>query len=481
MERKFVGRQDELEALQVLTRKQAASLVVVTGRRRIGKSRLIDEFARRNKRYKRAFISALAPQPGIGASEQREGFARQLELAVGLPPVKHDSWLALFTHLARATDRGRWIILLDEVSWMAGGDPRFLPELKVVWDQQLAKNPQLILVLCGSVSSWLDRNILSSTGFVGRVSLHLRVGELPLRQCNKFWSQALASAYDRLKLLAVTGGVPRYLEEIVVSDSADANVRRLCFTPEGLLFREFDQIFSDLFERRAEIYRDIVRALQGGHKSLKELFELLDRKNSGVLSTYLEELAMAGFVRREHTWSLHSRSTSKLSRFRLSDNYLRFYLHYILPNRERIESRRMGEAPLTALTGWDGLMALQFENLVLQNRQAIWEACGLAPSEIELEGPFFQTATRRRRGCQIDYLIQTRGGPVYVCEIKLSRKRIGVEVEDEVRQKIERLKLPKHCSPLPVLVHANEVTDSLQYGGFFARVVDFRRQLETAP
>ena len=479
MSARFVGRKRELDALRLLTRKRGASLVVITGRRRIGKSRLIDEFAARNARYRRVFISALAPGRGITPATQRAAFAEQLQLALELPQLRTASWFDLFVHLARGTERGRWLILLDEVSWMGSRSPDFLPKLKILWDQYLSKNPQLILVLCGSVSSWLDENILASTGFVGRVSLSLRVDELPLNDCNAFWGGVgeRISAYDKLKLLAVTGGVPRYLEEIVAGESADENLRRLCFTPEGLLFREFDQIFSALFDRRASIYRDIVDALGDGHLTLQQLCDRLRRQKGGAMSRYLDELTLAGFVSRDFTWDIRRRIESKLSRFRLKDNYLRFYLRQVRPNRRRIEARRMKPLPVTAIPGWDAMMALQFENLVLHNREAIWHRCGVSASEIELDGSYFQSTTKRQRGCQVDYLIQTVHGPLYVCEIKYSRKRLGRAVEDAVREKIRRLALPRHCSVLPVLVHVGEVSESIGTGDFFARVVDFTELL----
>jgi hypothetical protein len=281
------------------------------------------------------------------------------------------------------------------------------------------------------------------------------------------------SAFDKLKVFSVTGGVPRYLEEIVVKDSAEENVRRLCFRPEGLLFREFDQIFSELFDRRGPAYRDIVATLSEGHRTMQEVFDRLSASKGGVMSTYLQDLVLAGFVRRDHTWDLRTRTLSKLSRFRLKDNYLRFYLKYILTNRQKIQNRRLARTPLTALPGWETIMGLQFENLVLQNREFIWDRCGLSSSEIEIEGPFFQTPTKDRRGCQIDYMIQTRHGPVYLCEIKFSRNRISSEVHEEMREKVRRLKLPRHCSALPVLVHANEVSESVLHGECFNRIIDF--------
>ena len=206
---------------------------------------------------------------------------------------------------------------------------------------------------------------------------------------------------------------------------------------------------------------------------MRQILRRLEVEKGGVMSEYLHDLALAGFLHQDHTWDLRTRGTSKLSHFRLRDNYLRFYLKYILPNRPKIEGKRVARTPLSAWPGWDSVMGLQFENLVLQSRRFIWDRCGLSPSEIEQEGPFFQTATKSRRGCQIDYLIQTRHGPVYVCEIKFSRARISTDVEKEMHEKLNRLILPKHCSPIPVLIHANEVSETVAYGDCFAKIIDF--------
>jgi hypothetical protein len=115
------------------------------------------------------------------------------------------------------------IVLFDEISWMGSKDPDFLGKLKNAWDLYFKKNPKLIFILCGSVSSWIDKNILSHTGFLGRISYRLTLEELPLKDCNQFWSSAggQISAYEKLKVLSITGGVPRYLEEIKPRMSAE--------------------------------------------------------------------------------------------------------------------------------------------------------------------------------------------------------------------------------------------------------------------
>jgi AAA+ ATPase superfamily predicted ATPase len=469
--RPFVGRKQELEALSGLLQKQSASLVVVQGRRRIGKSRLIEEFAKEMTFFQ---FSGLPPIEDTTRQSQFNEFARQLSLQIGGPEIKSDDWTSLFFILYQQVKIGRAIILFDEISWMGSKDPDFLGKLKNAWDLYFKKNPELILVLCGSVSSWIDKNILSSTGFVGRISYRLRLGELPLSDCKSFWpNNTYISTYEKLKILSVTGGVPRYLEEIKPAQSAADNIRNLCFIAGGLLVNEFKDIFSDLFSNRTSTYKKIVKTLAQGSKEIKEICEALEITQTGAISSYLDDLIKSGFVKRDYTWDIKSGKPSRLSHFRLSDNYLRFYLKYIEPLLDKIEDNEFDFTCLSALPGWDTIMALQFENLVLGNRQYIKDVLGLTHGQIISNNPFFQRATRGQPGCQIDYLIQTKHNNLYVCEFKFSKHPIGIDVIKEVQQKIERLVYPKGFSVMPVLVHASGVTNEVIYSGFFAKIIDF--------
>ncbi len=178
----FVGREVEMARLKGLFDKRSASLIVVRGRRRIGKSRLLTEFGKEMKSF---FFSGNPPVRKTAAESQRNDFTSQLE-RVGIGGVKADDWGNLFWHLSKETKKGRILIVLDEISWMGGKDPHFLGHLKTSWDLYFSKNPNIIIALCGSVSSWIEKNILSSTGFLGRISLDLVLEELPLKVCNGF-------------------------------------------------------------------------------------------------------------------------------------------------------------------------------------------------------------------------------------------------------------------------------------------------------
>lgn len=468
--RRFIGRERELQRLSELKHLKIANLVVIKGRRRIGKSRLAEEFGRSMPTLN---FLGLAPSSGVDAQEQRQHFARQLESQLNLASLRADDWDDLLTLLGKQTSDGPILIILDEINWMGSKDPTFLPKLQTAWDAHFSKNPQPILILSGSMSGWIEKHIIKSTGFFGRITLNISLDELPLAQCAKWWNSHYISSYEKFKILSVTGGIPRYLELIDPTLTAEENINRLCFEPNGYLFHEFDQIFTDLFARRSGAYREIVLQLVDEPKTMEEVFTPLNQEVGGVASSYLEDLVKTGYLARDYTWSFRSGKRSKLSRYRLKDNYLRFYLRYIEPNRELIQNERM-RAPRS----WYGIMGLQFKNLVLNHRTELDPLIGVDSSEIIYDNPFFQKKGAHRRGCQIDYLIQTKFPTLYICEIKFSQNAIGPSVIDEMQEKMDRLVLPKGFSLRPVLIHVNGVSDLVAESGLFSKIVDFGELLK---
>lgn len=132
-----------------------------------------------------------------------------------------------------------------------------------------------------------------------------------------------------LRVLSVTGGIPKYLEEIDPHLTAEQNIKNLCFTKGGLLAHEFEHIFFSLFLHNSELYKKLLRALVNGSTTRDELIKAIGVRHGGKISNYLEELEVSGFIKRDYTWNIATRQDSKLSMFRLSDNYIRFYLKYI--------------------------------------------------------------------------------------------------------------------------------------------------------
>ena len=473
----FFGREEYLDKLDALWRKRTSSLVVVSGRRRIGKSTLVEEFARRSG-CTFIEIAGLPPEKKMTNARQLENFCERLAHATGLPEPKADCWAKAFDALASAVRSSeRTIVFLDEISWMGKYDPAFAGFLKNAWDMQLSKKSRLILVVAGSVSAWIHANIQHGKGFVGRLSLDITLSELPARDCLAFWGRKLARTATReiLDMLSVTGGVPKYLAEMDASLSADENVRRLCFDPDGYLYGDFNRIFDDVFDATVAAKKRIVTALADGPASVAELAERFGSDPNGHLSADLKELAEAGFVAASAGLNPQTGKPVREVRYRLKDNYTRFYLKYVLPKRTAIESGVFRYLSLDRLPGWDAIMGLQFENLVLNNFPLLAREIGLVGKNVESVAPYFRRGGKTSAGVQIDMLVQLPRS-AYVVEIK-RKVRIGASVVEEVRQKVERLALPKTKSVKTVLVYDGELDPAVEENDFFDYLISAEKLL----
>lgn len=468
----FVGRKKEMQELKDLLKKKTASFVVVKGRRRIGKSRLLDEFSKRLRTFK---FTGLAPQENATKQSQLDEFSRQLSAATGLPEIKADDWSKLLALLAREASKGKIVIIFDEISWIGSKDPDFLGKLKNAWDDSFKKNTALMFIVCGSISTWIDENIINNTAFYGRISWSMNIGPLPVSDCSLMLEAQgfRGSVYEKFKILSVTGGIPWYIEQMQGNFNADDNIRRQCFTTGGALFYEFNKIFQEVFGKRDKIYKEIIEALSNGPVDYDEVAKRAEYPSSGRLSRYLADLMSAGFISKDRTWSLKSGKASTISRFRLSDNYLRFYMKYVAPRYDQVERGRFKIASLSSLPGWESIMGLQFENLVLNNREKIFELLNIRIEDVVSDNPFLQRQTASKKGCQIDYMIQTKFGNFYLCEVKFSLHEIGSTIFEEVKEKVACLQLPKGTSILPVLIHVNGVAESVKDSQYFYEIIDF--------
>ena len=472
----FYGRDDDFRELDALWRKRDASLVTCRGRRRIGKSSLIEEFARRSG-VRLVKLEGIAPGKGVNNRVQLDAFRAQLVRQTGKRFEPFEDWPEAFSRLDGCLDARKTVLLLDEISWMGKYDVSFPGELKVAWDNLFKKHGRLIVFLCGSVSTWISKNILNSTGFVGRASLNMVVRELPLDVCLNFWGKRATrtSIRDIVDVLSVTGGVPRYLEEIDPSQSADENIRRMCFSPDAMLRDDFSKIFNIVFGDNAVTKRRILELLAESPMSLCEICRRMEVVRSGSMSGHMEDLEVAGFVSGDPAIVPATGRLAKQKRYRLRDNYTRFYLKYILPNAHTIDNGSFMFNTLEALKGWDAIMGLQFENLVMANLPRLLPMLGMDRVLLKSAAPFRQPATQRRRGCQIDLLLLSDRK---ACIVEIKRKNaIGREIEEEVESKVRALDLPRGISVRTALVYEGRLSPGVEADGYFDALIPFSKLL----
>lgn len=475
----FFGRKNYLDRFLSLWRKSVPSLVVCRGRRRIGKSTLIKEFARQSGGLYLKF-EGLAPDEYMTNAKQLSSFRDQLAAQTGRAVPYLKDWSDAFRELdAALAGRGRKVVLLDEVSWMGGYDRTFAAKLKMAWDNLFHERSELVVFVCGSVSTWIHKNILRSKGFVGRISLDTVVDELPLSECLRFWGKRALRFDSReiLDVLSVTGGVPRYLEEVDPALSADENIRRLCFLPDGYLFREFNELFNDIVSRTAPTKRKVLEALAKGPMSGVELAKCLGIARNGRLSDLLEELEIAGFIAKAEGVNPSTGRRGRIDRYRLRDNYTRFFLRYVSPRLPEIQAGTFSFLSVSLLPGWEAMMGLQFENLILNNLPEVINAMGLAGKLVISAAPF-RCVRAARGGVQVDLLVQTEGA-AWIVEIK-RKAELGLDVAWELAQKAARLPVREGVSVRTALVYDGRLSQSLVASDDIDRLISAKELLGLA-
>lgn len=468
----FYGREDILSDLNALWKKRAPSLVTCRGRRRVGKSTLVEKFAERSgARFIR--IEGARPKAKMTNADELAAFAEQLSAATGAEDSPPSNWLNAFLRLdGKISDAERTVVLLDEVSWMAHYDLRFSSTLKVAWDGHFKKHPKLVFFVCGSVSSWILENMIQNGSFYGRRSMDIVVPELPLSECAKFWGRAASRIDSReiVDVLSVTGGIPRYLEEIDPGATANENIRRLAFRPKSLLREDFDEMFTDVITRLPSLTALVVRTLVDDARTVSDVASILGMDKNGHLSSVLSQLEEAGIVSADEGKNPASGRQMREKHYRLRDNYTRFYLKYVEPVKNTIDGGTFAFGSLDELRGWESVMGLAFENLVVNNAAQLTARLGIGGAHVMSCAPYRKSG--KKGGVQVDLLIQTPRS-VYVVEAK-RRREIGGDIVAEMEERVSKIPKKPGRSVRTALVYDGKLAPIVEAEGYFDAVVPFR-------
>ena len=230
-----------------------------------------------------------------------------------------------------------------------------------------------------------------------------------------------------------------------------------------------------VFGRKAKLRGRILRELVARPRTVAEVAGADGTPTSGAYSKTLEDLRHAGYVARDEGLNPLTGKSVRKARFRVCDNYVRFYLHYVEPRRKAIERGLFAFSSLEQLQGLQTFFGLQFENLVLNHVGDLFPLLGLDRSLVLSAFPYVQAATKRLRGCQIDLLVQTER-TVFVVEIK-RRKEIGSGVMDEVKAKVDALGVPRGLSVRTALVYDGKLSPSIESERYFDFIVDAKTLL----
>lgn len=471
----FIGRENEIKALEGAFENPRSTISVVYGRRRIGKTFLIKQAARGLRFF--SFEGA----EGLPSDKQKRVFLDQLT-QLGINTSQYDpsaSWfqiLSLLGQLASADEPV--VILLDELQWLANYRAELVSSLKIVWDQLLAVTPRVHLVLCGSVASFMVNKVIRSQALYGRCDLTINLQPFCLRETGLLLaasteSQKAGSKSSEEIVLAqlLVGGIPKYLELLTDRDSILSSLAFHCSKRTGYFVNEYEKIFVSHFGQNPQ-YQAIVKLLSNRHYGLsrQEIAASLGLANSGQLTEVLENLATAGFIRDFVPFDL--KSSTRTKRYLLVDHYVSFYLNFLEPliasgEIDRIDLvNQLFSTPKMA--AWLGH---SFELLCLNHADQIAKILGFSAVRYQC-GPFFRHNKKGEIvGVQFDLVFKRADKVFVVCEAKYQSSSVGEEVGQKLRAAIAEAPELAGKTVQRVLITNAEVTRAVNSGLYFNAVV----------
>jgi len=434
----LVGRKEEQKILQSALNSPKAEMVSVIGRRRVGKTFLV------NTVYQGKIDFEITGVQYASREEQLQNFMIQLsKYSQGsFPLAMPKNWIEAFHFLSKMLEMKRkdekMVVFLDELPWLATRKSGFLKGLSWFWNSW-AVHQKIVLVICGSAASWMIKKVVHHKGGLhNRITKRLSLKPFTLAETEAFL-QAKNIRFERYQILHLymaMGGVPHYLDEIEGGKSAAQNINRICFSENGLLYDEFSKLYSSLFEE-SKSHIKIIRALAEKRKGLtrSEIISHTRLPEGGGTSEVLEELIHSGFVSMYYPFG----KKKKDSLYRLTDEYSLFYIRFIEKNRS--EERGLWEqlSQTQTYTSWAGYA---FESICLKHVYNIKKALQILGIYSNASG-FYKKGNADEGGVQIDLLIDRSDHVINLCEIKFytDQYTLNKATANELRQKITRFKI----------------------------------------
>ncbi|MDR3305627.1 MAG: AAA family ATPase [Clostridiales Family XIII bacterium] len=426
---RIVGREEEQMDLQEYYDEDRPEFLVVYGRRRIGKTYLIREFFGDRFCFHATGLSK-APK-----SEQLREFNYALnKYGDGDFPVAGD-WFTAFHQLRKLIEKsaiaGKKVIFLDEMPWMDTHKSRFISGLESFWNGWASGRPDILLIVCGSSTAWITKKLFRNTGgLYNRVTRRMYLRPFTLKECEEFFD-AKGIVYSRQQMVEsymIFGGVPYYLNLMEKRFGLPQNVDLLCFSENGALRGEFDELYASLFEnpeRHIRIIEAIAKKARG--LSREEIVKYAGVADGGGLTKALDELARSDFVRKYYAYGKKERDVL----YQLCDPFTLFFLKFMRGNPVVDENYWTHNINSGGRNAWNGYA---FEQVCLAHITQIKRKLGIL-------GVSTRVASWRSKetvpGAQIDLVIERGDRVINLCEIKYADKEYEItkDYDEKLRRK----------------------------------------------
>ena len=418
----MIGRKKELEILEECKAADRSRLVVVYGRRRIGKTFLVREAFD----YRFTFTHTGLEHGTF--REQLSAFWSELRRQCDLDRPVPRNWMEAFDELKdalKSSKDARKTVFLDELPWMDTKNAGFVKAVEWFWNGWASARKDIVLVVCGSAAAWMAKKVLQNRGgLFNRANRTIRLEPFTLAECEAFVrSEGLVmDRKDIVSAYMIFGGAPYYWSLLDKRESLSQNIDRLFFGPGAELADEFSRLYRSVFST-PEPHVSVVTALgrkKAGMTREEIAAAVTGAANDGALTDVLRNLETSGFVRRY----VETGNVRKGSVYQLIDNYTLFHFRFVHGYSGRDPARWTHMIRDAHRIAWEGLA---FERVCLQHAAQIKAALGIAGVETRESAWRCISRDPDVKGAQIDLVIERADRVVNLCEIKFCSERFSID------------------------------------------------------
>ena len=432
----LIGRIEEWQKLDRCMERSQAQLITVYGRRRVGKTFLVNEY------FDKRFDFKLTGEYKAPTENQLENFILELNRQAKTDYAVPESWRTAFSlmreYLKSLPKEEKHVVFFDEMPWLDTPRSGFLSAFEYFWNDFGCACDNLVFVVCGSSTSWITENIEHNKGgLFNRLTCKIALSPFTLQETEQYL-QSLGiewARYDISQLYMITGGIPYYLSFLIPSLSLSENIDSLFFRKGAELRDEFDHLYRTLFknsEQYIRIVEELSRKKSGMGKA--QLAEKTGLPMNGDFTRKLTNLVDTGFVRASVFYNQKKRDIQ----YQLSDYYTQFYFRFIKDHYGQDEHYWTNTVDLPSRRVWAGLT---FEQLCRDHSAQIRQKLGIS-GVLSEESVWFSRSSGKDDslpGAQIDLVIDRRDYTTTLCEMKYSVNlfEIDKEYDMNLRNKIE--------------------------------------------
>lgn len=471
----IIGRKKEIETIKKLYHSKLPQFLAVYGRRRVGKTFLIDEALKGNITFRH---SGLSPIDTISHKNNLREQLKHFYLSLQMQGMKKSkcpsSWLEAFfmleMYLQSIDDGSRQVVFLDELPWMDTPRSGFVTALEALWNNWGCHRDNFMLVVCGSATSWITDNLINNHGgLYGRITCQLKLSPFTLNECEQFFHNkgVRMSHYDIVQSYMIFGGIPYYLSYFESGLSLAQNVDNLFFRKNAVLKDEFDRLFASVFSRPDEMKRIVlVLGERRAGYTQEELAKAIGLTWGGTFSTMLKALAASDFIEAYIPFGKSKRE----KRYKLIDHFCLFYMKFVRGYNSLDPNFWMHNVTSQVVSSWRGFA---FEEVCFSHIDQIKKALDIL-GVASTQSAWAIKGDDDTEGTQIDLLINRKDGILNMCEMKFYSEKYTISKSYHTklvhRQNVLTEKIPRKSFVHNVLV-TTEGLNYNEYSNIFQNVV----------